>query len=214
VNEPLPPSDRTDLPRPVSRPERLLPLACIGGAAVLFASDLMTTFEFTGAGGEPLCLQDAGERHSYSLAVLSAFAILCVLGALLAGSKPAALAVAGSGVLALLIFLIADLPDAGQVGTLGSECGGLAGELFVQAEAEPQWGFWLEMTGAVALALSGLALATLTSEQLAALRPRWLDRMRPARATDSAEASTPLFDRELVNGQPDENPRRARRRTR
>ena len=65
------------------------------------------------------------------------------------------------GVIALLIFLIIDLPDAGQVGTLDD-----ARQSFIDAEAVPQGGFWLEMLGALGLALSGGALATMSSEQL------------------------------------------------
>jgi hypothetical protein len=83
-----------------------------------------------------------------------------------AGSKPAAIAVVAMGGLALLIFLLIDLPDAGQVGTLDS-----AEQSFIDAEAIPQEGFWLEMLGALALAFTGAALATMSSEQLASLRP-------------------------------------------
>ncbi len=69
------------------------------------------------------------------------------------------------GVIALLFFLLTDLPDAGQVGTLD------AAESFIDAEAIPQEGFWLEMLGALGLAFTGAALATMSSEQLASLRP-------------------------------------------
>ena len=61
------------------------------------------------------------------------------------------------GGLALLIFLLIDLPDAGQVGTLDD-----ARQSFIDAEAIPQEGFWLEMVGALALALTGAALATMS----------------------------------------------------
>ena len=60
------------------------------------------------------------------------------------GSRPRALGVAVMGVIALLIFLIMDLPDAGQVGTLDD-----ARQSFIDAEAVPQGGFWLEMLGAL-----------------------------------------------------------------
>jgi hypothetical protein len=165
--------DRQPLRTRFQRPERLLPFACIAGAAVLFASELMTTFEFTegsAASGNTICSQLASDRHHFALGVLAIFAVGAVLVAVLAGSKPAAIGVAIAGLGALLLFLIVDLPDANNVGTLNG-CSPSAAQSFFDAKAVPQPGFWLEMVGALALALSGAALATLSPDQLAALRP-------------------------------------------
>lgn len=150
--------------------ERLLPLACLAAAVALFASDLMTTFQLTPPGGEPLCAQEAVDRHHYALAVLAVFSVGALLGAVAWGSKPAAIGVAVAGILALLIFLIADLPKANNLGTVNDACGPQA-QSFFEAKAVPQAGFWLELVGALSLTISGAALATLTPEQLAALRP-------------------------------------------
>jgi hypothetical protein len=150
-------------------PERVLPFVCIVAALILFASELMTTFEFTQPGQEPLCTQGAIDRHAFAPAVLAAFAIGATILAVIAGSKPAAMAVAVCGLVALAIFLLLDLPDASNVGTVGESCGPTAG--FVNAEAVPRPGFWLELVGSLALAISGAALASLTPEQLAGLRP-------------------------------------------
>ena len=146
--------------------ERLLPFACVAAAVVLFASELMTTFEFIPPGGEALADQSAGDRHSYAQIVLAVAAVVAMFIAISAGSKPAAMAVAACGVIALLIFLLLDLPDANNIGTLDDPR-----QSFFEAEAVPQEGFWLGLLGALGLALSGSALATLTSEQLTALRP-------------------------------------------
>ena len=157
----------------VSRLTRLLPLACLAAAICLFASELMTTFEFTPPGGEALDSQGGADRHGNALAVIAVFAIGALALAVFTASKPAATAVAVAGVLALLVFLLVDLPDANAVGTLDD-----ARQSFFDAEAVPQGGFWLEMIGGLALAVTGIALATLTPEQLAALRPP--KRERPA----------------------------------
>ncbi len=172
---------RADRPPPRTRrqrrrPERLLPFACIVAAAALFASEFMTTFELTGAdlaSSNTTCTLDAASRHHFALGVLAVFAVLGTLVAVLSGSKPAAIGVAIAGGLALLLFLIIDLPDANNAGTLPDSCTTVPGSLLV-GQAEPQAGFWLEMVGALALALSGAVLASLTSDQLAALRPRLL----------------------------------------
>ena len=64
--------------------------------------------------------------------VVAGFAMLLTIVAVWAGSRPAALGVAVMGVIALLIFLIMDLPDAGQVGTIDD-----ARQSFIDAEAVP-----------------------------------------------------------------------------
>lgn len=150
----------------VSRAERLLPWACLAAAVVLFASQLMTLFEFTPPGAEPLEARSVIEDHGHALFIVSTFAALATIVAVWVPSKPAAMAVAAMGGLALLFFLLSDLPDAGQVGTLDD-----ARQSFIDAETIPQEGFWLEMLGALALAFTGAALATMQTEQLAALRP-------------------------------------------
>jgi hypothetical protein len=170
----------------LSRPERLLPLACIAGALVLFASELMTTFEFTPPGGEPLCTQSAIDRHAFAPALLALFAIGATLVAILGGSKPAAMAVAICGVIALGIFLVLDLPHANNLGTLSESCGAST-QPFTSAEAIPRAGFWLELVGSLALTISGAALASLTREQLVELRPGWL----PTRGGDRSPAEEP-----------------------
>ena len=148
------------------RLERLLPIACVAAAGVLFASELMTTFEFVPAGGEPLAEQSAADRHYYAQIVLAVFAVLALIVAITTGSKPAAMAVAVCGLLALLLFLLIDLPDANNIGTLDDPR-----QSFFDAEAVPQPGFWLQLIGALGLALSGAALATLTPEQVRTLGP-------------------------------------------
>ena len=152
-----------------SRLERLLPWACVAAAAVLFASEFMTMFEFTPPGAEPLEEQTGGARHGNAMFVISAFAALATIAAVWFGSRPAAIGVAVMGGIALLFFLVGDLPKAGQIGTLDDES-------FRDAEVIPQAGFWLMMLSSVALTLSGCALATMSSEQLSSLRGNFFRR--------------------------------------
>jgi len=168
-------SEARQRPAGFGGPERLLPFACIVSAAVLLASELMNTFQLVAgslASGTALCNLGAADRHHYAIAVLAGFAIVAVLVAILGGSRPAAVGVAIAGLGALLIFGIVDLPRANEVGNVSSACD-LAGQ-GLDAKAVPEAGFWLEMVGAVALTLGGTALAALSSDQLKALRPRWL----------------------------------------
>jgi hypothetical protein len=162
-------------PERVSGPERLLPIACALSAMVLFASELMIMFEFVAPGREALAEQSAIDRHHLAPIVLAVFAVLALIVAIATASKPWAFAVAACGVIALGIFLLGDLPDAGRTGILDDPR-----QSFFDAEAVPRAGFWMLLVGALGLAISGAALATLTSEQLARLRPR--GRQRPPRA--------------------------------
>ena len=147
----------------------------IAAAVCLFASELMTVFDFTPPGAEPLCAQGGADRHGNALIVLAVFAIGALVIAIFTGSKPAAIAVAACGGVALLIFLIGDLRVANAQGSLNEGCGPL-GDSFIDAKAVPQGGFWLEMVGSLALTVTGIALATMTPDQLRALRPPRRDR--------------------------------------
>ena len=164
---------------------RLLPLACLGAALVLFASELMTTFELTPPGGEAICEVDGADRHGNALALLAIFAIGALAVTVFSGSKPAAIAVAAAGGAALLFFLLLDLPDANAIGAINDSCGSV-GSSFIDAEAVPQGGFFLEMLGALGLTITGVALATMTPEQLAGLRPREEPAAAPQRQPDAA----------------------------
>jgi len=162
---------------------RLLPLACLAAAICLFASELMTTFEFTPPGAEPLADQGGADRHGNALALLAAFSVGALVVAVFAASKPAAIAVAASGGVALLVFLLVDLPDAGAVGTLDD-----ARQSYFDAEAVPQGGFFLEMIASLTLTITGVALATMTPEQLGSLRPRDKERPPPEPAKEAEKA--------------------------
>ncbi|MEK6277457.1 MAG: hypothetical protein AABM29_05550 [Actinomycetota bacterium] len=170
------------------RAEHLLPLACAGAIAMLAASEFMTTFKLNGGPGQTFDVQKASDQHSYALLVLAAFALIALVIAVANGSRPAAAAVAIAGVGALLLFLLIDLPDAGKVGTLDD-----ARESFFEAKADPAAGFWVELAGALILAICGGALATLTPDQLRSFGPRrgrGPTRTKPAPAANPGERQT------------------------
>ena len=148
------------------RAERLLPFACLATAGCLLASELMATFKIQTSAGQGFCVLDAADRHHYALLLLAIFGAVFTLVAVASGSKPAAVAVVVAGVISLLIFLIVDLPHANESGTLGAPCDQAVSASFSEVKAVPQAGFWLELLGALGLAITGAALATLSPEQL------------------------------------------------
>jgi hypothetical protein len=152
----------------LGRTELLLVLACAGGAGMLAASQFMSIFELTPPGGEAISEIDAADQHGYATVVLAAFALILIVVGLATRGQPisevAAVAVAVCGVVAVLIFLIGDLPDVNKIGTLDDPT-----ESFIDAKAEPQAGFWFELGGSLVLAVCGAALATTRPDQ--AVRP-------------------------------------------
>ena len=101
------------------------------------------------------------DRHWAALLLLAVFALVMLLGAL-RGSRPAMLAVAITGVCALLIALVWDLPDVHDTGAIG--------DLYSDAHASPRSGYYLETAGGALLLLSGGGLLLLQGRQPAAER--------------------------------------------
>lgn len=139
-----------------SRIGAALALGVAAGAALLAASQFTTLFELTPPGGEVLDTIAASDQHGYVtllLAVLSLLLLAVAIGARGESlAQGAIFAVAVCGVVALLIFLLIDLPDAGAIGALDED-------QFLDAEAEPAAGFWFELAGALLLTGCGAALA-------------------------------------------------------
>jgi hypothetical protein len=175
--------------RRLERTEMLLVLACAGAAGMLAASQFMNIFELTPPGGEAQAAIDAADQHGYATVVLAAFALLLIgIGIATRGqpiSELAAVAVAVCGVVALLIFLIGDLPDLNNEGTLDDER-----QSFIDAKAEPQAGFWFELVGSLVLTVCGAALATTRPDQAGATPSGDELSRRPGGSTTEQRATT------------------------
>jgi predicted membrane metal-binding protein len=183
--------------------EYLLAAGCLVSAIVLGYSDFRTSFDVVTPGGEPQLSLAAGDRHHYAMLVLAIFAVGALLVAVGSGSKPAAIAVGIAGGVALILFLAIDLPKANQVGAIND-----IGGFLPTAKAVPQDGFWLSLLGAIGLAASGAALATLDPEQLQLFGR---DRRGPADASEAAtseRATAPSRSRPVAATR--ERPSRAR----
>ncbi len=110
---------------------------------MLGVSQFMDIFHLTPpGGGEALQAITASDQHGYATLVLAGFALLLMVIAMAYRGEQlgqmAAVAIAVCGVVALLIFLIGDLPKVNNVGTLDDPR-----QSFIDAEAKPVAGFWL-----------------------------------------------------------------------
>lgn len=166
--------------------ERLLPFAAFSGAALLLASQFMSIFELRSAGGVVQATVSSTDQHWLSMGLFAVLAAAAIFGAIWTGSRPLAFTVATCGVVALLLFLLIDLPDAGRTDSVATSA-----EALVIAEAHPAGGFWIELIGALILAVCGGAMATLSGEQLRSLRPGTARAGRRPTAAGEADQKRP-----------------------
>jgi hypothetical protein len=124
------------------------------GAVLLVAAEFTTLYQVHLATKlAPIQSVTAGSHNSYAMIPIALVAAALAAAAWRTGSRPAVLAVGALGVVALLIALLGDLPDAHAMG--------LAEHNRVSATTTPRAGLYLETGGAILLlATSGLALMT------------------------------------------------------
>jgi hypothetical protein len=93
------------------------------------------------------------DRHGPALIVIALFAAPMVAGAL-RGARPAMVALATLGLVALLIAVVGDVPDLDETGFVG--------QVYADAAAGAQAGFYLETLGGVLLLGAGGLMLALT----------------------------------------------------
>ena len=148
------------MPSPLQWALLALPLA---GAGLLVAAEFSTLYDIRVLTAVPQGGSfSAGGHHGYALAVIATGIVVMAVGAVLGGSRPAAVAVLVLALGALAIALLVDLPDVHETG--------LIGRTYDAARAEPRAGLYLEIAGGCS-ALVGAALI-LAARPRAARRPR------------------------------------------
>jgi uncharacterized membrane protein len=120
------------------------------GALLMIVAEFTTLFTVhVETSSRPIKTVTTGPHHSYALLLIA----LVVAGLALAvwrdSSRPALLAIGLLGVVALLIALLGDLPDAHATGLAGSST-----TRYVDARSTPSAGLYLETLGAVVLMIT------------------------------------------------------------
>jgi hypothetical protein len=144
-------------------------------AGALLGALLLLVAEFTSlyhvhvaSSSTPVKSVSGGSNHSYALLPIGLLAAALGIGVFRAGSRPALLAVGVIGIVALLIALLGDLPDAQATGLVGSPT-----SHYVNASSTPSAGLYMETLGAVVLiATCGLGFMMLGPPARSAPRPR------------------------------------------
>jgi hypothetical protein len=135
------------------------------GATLLLVAEFTTLYTVHEAGrSAAISSEGTGPHHAFALVPLALLAAaLAVFGVYRSTSRPALLAIGAVGVLALLIALLGDLPDAHSHGLTRG---------FVLATTTPTTGLYLETLGALVLVLTGGLGLVATTPRRAFPRPR------------------------------------------
>jgi hypothetical protein len=138
-------------------------LGALLGAVLLVVAEFTTLYtEHISTSQITLRSPTTGSNDSYALIPIAVLALLLGFAVLRAGSRPALLALGITGVVALLIALLGDLPDAQSSGNLLQSTGGQ----LVSAGNTPSTGMYLETAGAIVLiATCGLGFMLLGPPQ-------------------------------------------------
>jgi hypothetical protein len=149
----------------------VLGLAAIAGAILLVAAEFAAIYRIK-AVTAVVDSVTGYDRHGIALALLGVAALPMAYGAVRRGSRPATIALAVLGAIAILIAVVADVPDVHQTGVFGEE--------YEQAVANPAIGLYLETLGGALLLVAGGGLMVLGGPPPA----RAFRRTRPARRRD------------------------------
>jgi hypothetical protein len=120
------------------------------GALLLIVAEFTTLFYVhVATSTTPIKSESTGAHNSYALLPIAALVIVLGFASWRAGSRPALLSIGVLGVIALLIALIGDLPDAHATGLIGS-----GATHYVSASSTPSAGLYMETLGAVILLIT------------------------------------------------------------
>jgi hypothetical protein len=116
-------------------------------ALLLLAAEFTTLYEVhVATSSTPVKSVSGGSNHAYAMVPLALLAAALGVAVARSESRPALLAIGVIGVVALLIALLGDLPDAHATGLAGSPAAG-----YINASATPSAALYMETLGAILL---------------------------------------------------------------
>ena len=116
----------------------------------------------------PIKTVTGGSHHSYALIPIALLAAALAVGVFRDGSRTALVAIGLLGIVALLIALLGDLPDAHATGVTGSTAA-----RYVTASSQPSAGLYLETLGAIVYVMTcGVGLLAVAPQRGRSVRRR------------------------------------------
>jgi hypothetical protein len=136
---------------PIPRP---ILIGALLGALLLLVAEFTPLYEVrTAASPGPIKSIGTGSHQAYALLPIGLLAVVLIYGAWRHHSRSALMAIGVLGVIALLVALLGDLPDAHTSGLIGNSA------RYTLATSSPKAGLYLETLGAGILVLcSGIGL--------------------------------------------------------
>ena len=135
--------------RPTGLYAGLLLLGGLAGAILLLVAEFTPLFTIhSSLQAAPIKTVTAGSHQGYALIPVGVLAVVFTLIAWRTGSRPALLGIGVMGVVALLVALLGDLPDAQARGLVATST------RLAIATDKPSTGFFLETLGGVVLLLT------------------------------------------------------------
>jgi hypothetical protein len=137
----------------------------VTGAGLLIAAEFSTLYDVRVVTAVPEGGSfSAGGHHGYALAVIAVAIVVMAVGAVIGGSRPAAVAVLALALGALAIAVLVDLPDTDQTG--------LIGRTYDAAVAEPRAGLYLEIAGGCCALVGAAVILVVRPERRQSARAR------------------------------------------
>jgi hypothetical protein len=131
-------------------------IAAAAGSLLLVISDFTPLFEARTVTAT-IGTVTGGSNHLYAMTLIGLVAAPMAWGAIRGGSQPAMISLTVLGLLAVVIALVFDLPDATGTNTLNRSFA------YASAHSIPRVGFYLETLGAVLLLIAGGGILLLTT---------------------------------------------------
>ena len=157
---------------------RLAAVTVLLGAVVAIASQFVAAYALEDQFGLTIETVTLFGKHGPFVVIAALGAVGALLWAILAGSRQALVPLLGMGIAILLVFLLVDLPDAGETGLYDTPG---AGNLDATGTAAA--GLWLELVGGLVIVLGAIALMALDRETIRAIRPGGHGKRARRRAT-------------------------------
>ena len=146
---------------------RLAALTILLGAAVAIASQFVAGYELEDRFGLTIETVSLFGKHGPFVVIAALAALGALAWAVMAGSRQALVPLLGMGIAILLVFLLVDLPDAGDTGLYDTPGSGN-----LDATGAAAAGLWLELVGGLVIVLGTIGLMALDRTTLRAIRPR------------------------------------------
>jgi hypothetical protein len=160
---------------------RLAALTVLLGAGIAIASQFVAAYALEDRFGLTIETVTLFGKHGPFVVIAALGAIGALAWAVLSGSRQALVPLLGMGIAILLVFLLVDLPDAGDTGLYDTPGSGN-----LDATGAAAAGLWLELVGGLVIVLGTIGLMALDRDTIRSIRrgrPPGRGRSRPTRTS-------------------------------